>query len=319
MAPKAVPADPLIDTAIRNDNGIRIVGGSGAAGRLEVSSKDSWVAGDKPVGWRPVCDDAYFDNTMAQVMCKLLGYTYGRQFFSPTVTYRAPDPNATRTGGPVGSMTCFPQRAAGRLLQGVASFDDEADAAQTDEPLILQRKGGAQRGRALAPLRGSVNTPRKAPYGCNFLLGSCDYTGPLAGIECSVPPFTSPPSPVQQSSLIRMVGGQSSTGGAEANLCDGEYDFRCAIYGRAELLVEDWPGSRPGKWLVDARFPDEPFDIPTAPSDDPEDFDASNYTAWVTVKGGDFANALTVQSLQYEVTPSCADGRLFAIYCGVII
>jgi hypothetical protein len=44
---------------------------------------------------------------------------------------------------------------------------------------------GVRRRRLLTPLWGSVDHPKDAPFSCQFRKGECEFTGPLAAIECS--------------------------------------------------------------------------------------------------------------------------------------
>ncbi|PNH10771.1 hypothetical protein TSOC_002457 [Tetrabaena socialis] len=94
---------------VGSKNGVRLVGGSGLRGRLEVSSVDGWLTNyeEGVVAWRPVCDSGFFDDSMAQagqgagsrvswvVMCEMLGYGFGRKYYTTAVAFREPSDTAS--------------------------------------------------------------------------------------------------------------------------------------------------------------------------------------------------------------------------------
>ncbi|KXZ42227.1 hypothetical protein GPECTOR_178g236 [Gonium pectorale] len=82
--------------------GVRLTGGSGGIGRLEVRPADpNWNA------FLPVCDEDWSRGPtgIEQVMCQLLGYRYGRQYYSNELNYRTGDASLT---GPLVALECSP-------------------------------------------------------------------------------------------------------------------------------------------------------------------------------------------------------------------
>ncbi|GFR50733.1 hypothetical protein Agub_g12990 [Astrephomene gubernaculifera] len=251
-AAKKLPKPP--PAPIRERNGVRLTGGSGSKGRLEVSSTASWLTDGTPgaVTWRPLCDDDSLGDSLPQIACEMLGYKYGRRYYSPDVNYREADPNATRMDAPLGYMYCSKKGSHRRLASSHAADNEEAAGMSAAAALDLDQGSSSSRvrgGRALlAPLRGSVNTPAKSPYSCSFRLGDCGYPGPMAGVECSnsllppapppppVPP-TPPPAPPPKSDSIRLVGGANTDSRVEPNLCSSPEDPLCAFFGRVEVQV----------------------------------------------------------------------------------
>ncbi|KAG2433295.1 hypothetical protein HXX76_008362 [Chlamydomonas incerta] len=212
-------------------NGVRLAGGqqgTRSRGRLEISSADY----DGEVTWRPVCASSYFGDAQAQIMCEMMGYVYGRTYFSAEVSYlntsesatpqtadslfcmsNSPTPPSSSDSPPTDDQ--FGGRRRRRLLHNVAA-SDRTDGANSHAGAISaiangaaarQAAGGRAAGahrRGLRSMRSyRINSPLDAPYTCSFTLGSCDDTlGPLVGIECSLfelppapPPPPSPPSP----------------------------------------------------------------------------------------------------------------------------
>ncbi|GIL90338.1 hypothetical protein Vretimale_18201 [Volvox reticuliferus] len=238
----------------RFKNGVRLQGGERSVGRIELSSVNSWFNDDSvPVvkpAWNAVCDRD-FTEELAQIMCVMLGYSYGRKAYDPKFTYR----KETFPDGRIGKIFCTPQLQASRGLRGVttemeATLSETTVASRASRSLIGDRDPRVTRS-LYEPLRGTLNTSPRAPYMCTFRGGSCDTRGPLAGIQCShtplppdppLPPSPSPP-PMPAfpppSNYIKLVGGRpvdKPDEGVERNLaCDGDVD--CGGFGRLELQV----------------------------------------------------------------------------------
>ncbi|KAG2449418.1 hypothetical protein HYH02_005567 [Chlamydomonas schloesseri] len=266
-SPRAQPSQSGPPLAPREGNGIRLVGGSGSRGRLEVSSLDGWLNEyeEGAVAWRPVCNMVGFDDNDAQVMCELLGYTYGRLYYSDEVVRRAPNDTATDIDMPIENLDCSPNHAppATEVVDPTASGGRRL--------LLHGAASSLRRDRALlssAFRRGTVDIPADAPYRCEFYQRtetSCDYTGPLVGVECALQPFPpapppppSPPSPPDappaRDVLLKVYGngpGTASGGDLESNLCvppaadaedpqaaADEYDM-CRSSTRADMLITE--------------------------------------------------------------------------------
>ncbi|KAG2497018.1 hypothetical protein HYH03_005021 [Edaphochlamys debaryana] len=256
---------------VRNKNGIRLVKGKGSKGRLEISSKDQWLVtpGDaKGTAWRPMCDVGSYSDELAQTMCELLGYKYGRKYYTAAVNsrpYNAAVAADWRTH-PVDYMYCGDvDDTAGhrRLLRDVPRRQHTGA-----ERLGAEGRAGSGAASSNAMLRGrtgrdlqsvffgEVNIPAAAKVSCEFRMGSCNFTGPLAGLECANKPFkplpspspspspseSQPPPPPPKQASIRLRGDFAGALDAlEPNLCDlGDCSF-----GRAEIQVED--PSKPGE------------------------------------------------------------------------
>ncbi|PNH10773.1 hypothetical protein TSOC_002458 [Tetrabaena socialis] len=289
-------------------NGVRLVGGSGPRGRLEVSSVDGWLTDyeDGVLAWRPVCDSGFFDDSMAQaglVMCELLRYGFGRKHYTTAVAFRELNDTASWSDNPIDYIYC--------------------SAPEDDSSLP-----GIRHRNLLSPLRGTIRTPPNSPYTCSFHKGDCAYTGPMVGIECSGPPTFQ--NDIQQfgSFFDRQV-----------NLCEGSEDRECPFLARGELLVwapicappdpdlaamvadlackqlVDWPYTTLDLVIGEAGTP---FRIPAEPeAGAPEGaFRPSSYTAWATVIGGDAVGKMAVQQLDLQVrTSPCEDGRMLSFQC----
>ncbi|KAG2433294.1 hypothetical protein HXX76_008361 [Chlamydomonas incerta] len=241
----------------REGNGVRLVGGSGARGRLEVSSVDGWLNEyeEGAVAWRPVCNMVGFDDSYAQIMCELLGYQYGRLYYDDEVNRRAPNDTATDYDMPVENLDC---------QQNLSPPTSQIDSGPAGGRRLLGRR---------ALLRafpvGTVDIPADAPYRCEFdyrSQKSCDYTGPLVGVECSFlefppapPPPPSPPSPPdappsRKAALHTYGSGMGTYDPLESNLCvppaadapdpeaAAEEYAACTGATRADLVVADPAG-----------------------------------------------------------------------------
>ncbi|GIM12632.1 hypothetical protein Vretimale_15945 [Volvox reticuliferus] len=248
----------------RSGNGIRLVGASGSRGRLEISSTAAWLLAEgEEIAWRPVCAiGGLIDNNVAQIMCKLIGYKYGRRYFSPDVVYRAPPDGALPSVyDPVGYVYCNPSTGRRRLAGSDPQSDGEGggssaavnvvetgaetnlfDGSSSNDFATHRHHRNAR--SLLAPLYGNISIPATAPYQCRFRLGDCDYTGPLVGIECfnrkmppAPPPPPSPPylppAPPPGSMSIRLMGPNG--GPLETNICPSP--TFCQYFNRVELQV----------------------------------------------------------------------------------
>ncbi|KAG2427928.1 hypothetical protein HXX76_011915 [Chlamydomonas incerta] len=257
----------------------------------------------------PFCDRGFSDDA-AVTMCSLLGYKYGRKYYTVAANY----PGAEETPAPrrLQDLNCEDRaaRSGRRKLRGV---DDERDslwsvlaasvtrgsggsrAAQHPEQRRIATTAagastaeqaardlsevgsaadasGARAGRSLLavdengeyvpwlpaqPLQGTIDASVKRARQCGFRTSNlCGPDGPLAAVECSNKPFTTPatvafpmpsppPPPPDKSESIRFWSGAADTsasgsqalaGVVEPNLCDPATSTDC-IYGRAELLV----------------------------------------------------------------------------------
>ncbi|GIL60247.1 hypothetical protein Vafri_14882 [Volvox africanus] len=334
----------------RFKNGIRLAGDPGAKGRLEVSSTDAWfstVSGK--ASWSPVCDTSDFAKEDAVIMCKMLGYTYGRKYSSKfTTTPR--------------NETDF--RYVGRII---------CDEKIFDPPLPARSPPVRARSRSLyRPLVGSINTPKASPYTCRIRPGPCDNKGPFVGIECAHVPFDTilppppsppapPPLPPAVSSYVRFYGPQLSElynvyDDLERNLED-EDNMIGTLYGRLEVQVTSPVDGRPvwaplcfyndttdssyvdtiqmttadvacqqlynwpkmfdgGIGLVMTRVSNVRIDIPSGASVG-DDFDPTKVAAWATVLGnGADASPRTVQAMNIAIsTTPCKSGALLTVAC----
>ncbi|KAG2433296.1 hypothetical protein HXX76_008363 [Chlamydomonas incerta] len=344
--PTPAPGNP------RERNGVRLVLGDGPRGRLELSSTDGWLTDyvEGAVAWLPVCQMIGIDDLLAQNMCELLGYTYGRLYYTDEVAWRAPNDTASNSDLPIENLSCSPN-----YPDAPPPSSEGGDAAAT----------GGHRRRLLSPLRADVNIPSNAPYTCNFYsygTKRCDYTGPLVGVECgddefppAPPPPPRPPSPPNappdRNVQLKLYGrGVGTTADLETNLCDSEQQDDCASYQRAEMLIDDPANPGTQVWApicsVDnnddlaavvadtvckqaVNYPDPgyvsyygelrlPLQIPEEPDANAEGdlFRPSKYTTWVTLTGGEpDAKYPALQQMEYTVGSSCEGGQMFSLYC----
>ncbi|GLC37040.1 hypothetical protein PLESTF_001600900 [Pleodorina starrii] len=193
-------------------------------------------------------------------MCELLGFKYGRSYFTQEVAY--PSKKRYTNSAIVFGCEAKSRPSAGhrRQLRGDASATALALSAgadtHLDDPHSLATaatadasgQGNHVRARLLSYFPFSSSTPKAAPYDCRFYPGNCHWNGPLAGVECSNQPLPpapspppSPPSPPPYEASIRIIGGHDppTTGGPlEPNLCpaDAPQGF-CQMHARVELLV----------------------------------------------------------------------------------
>eukprot|EP00198_Chlamydomonas_reinhardtii_P009055 XP_001698392.1 predicted protein [Chlamydomonas reinhardtii] len=333
----------------REGNGIRLVGGggSGPRGRLEVSSKDGWLNEyeEGAVAWRPVCNMFGIDDSDAQVMCELLGYTYGRLYYDDEVNRRPPNDTATEYDLPIENLDCSPNHAPPT---------SEIDATSGARRLLSRR---ALRSGAI--YTGKVDIPAEASWRCTFALRtekSCDYTGPLVGVECSSPPsrrallrtygsgpntyeplesnLCAPPAEDAEDPEAAALEYEICTGSTRADLMLAESSGSevmaalCAIDEDEELAIlvadtvckqmADYSGEKGSSGYLSTVLPS--LQIPEAdPSTDalPPVFQASTYAnKWVTITGGQpDATYPALQQMDYTVGDSCASGRLFAFRC----
>ncbi|EFJ51375.1 hypothetical protein VOLCADRAFT_103418 [Volvox carteri f. nagariensis] len=253
----------------RSKNGVRLAGGSGPKGRLELSSVDAWFSNSsaptKPA-WNAVCDEDV-DEDVALIMCQMLGYSYGRKAYDARFSYRKPPTSTAR----IGRITCDQKDSSRRALRGLPTQTTATKNAggAADQPLLEVNVGSASDAhdprvdRSLyTPRMATLRSPPSAPYTCMFGMGRCDTQGPLAGLECShtplgdaSPPPPSPPSPPpappQHSSFIKLVGGRPADqpwNKVESNLaCISDY-YPCTNFGRVEALVDSLNGDGTMTW-----------------------------------------------------------------------
>ncbi|KAG2427933.1 hypothetical protein HXX76_011920 [Chlamydomonas incerta] len=234
----------------------------------------------------PFCDRGFSDDA-AVTMCSLLGYKYGRKYYTVAANY----PGAEETPAPrrLQDLNCEDRaaRSGRRKLRGV---DDERDslwsvlaasvtrgsggsrAAQHPEQRRIATTAagastaeqaardlsevgsaadasGARAGRSLLavdengeyvpwlpaqPLQGTIDASVKRARQCGFRTSNlCGPDGPLAAVECSNKPFTTPRHggvPHALAAAPRWPASWSPTCATPATSTD-------CIYGRAELLV----------------------------------------------------------------------------------
>lgn len=317
----------------RSKNGIRLVGGSGPRGRLEVATTSyPWSNGVERV-YRPVCDLESFDDDMAGIMCSLLGYKYGRKYYS-TATNHLPMPGTPVPDAqqPVSRLACYPTA-----------------------------EGGDGTGRRLLLEQGNVDIPGSAPYVCGFRQGGCGPAGPVVALECSDTAFgPAPPPPPQPPSPSPPPPRPPNTSPfvkifdiPEPNLCDAA-DYACFTQQRVEVYApaasgnstrsvwaplcavddalwgdqlyniicfqyQDWPWRFAGDSSVHqvSAFPgNAPFPIPSGPVVPGVDFDPSAYPLWAYVVGdGTTAGRSTIQELGLVLRPKPCPSGMLAMTC----
>ncbi|PNH10774.1 hypothetical protein TSOC_002459 [Tetrabaena socialis] len=262
-------------------------------------------------------------------MCEILGYAFGRKYYTTAVAFREPNDTAKWSDNPIDHIIC------------------SAPKNDSSFPGIRHRN-------LLSPLRGTIRTPPNSPYTCSFRKGDCAYTGPMVGIECSDQPFPpapppppAPPNPPNRPPTfqndIQQFGGYENI---EFNLCEGSEDPECSYLARGELLVADPGNPATQMWAPICAPPDPhlaamvadlackqlvdwpyttldsvtgeagtPFTIPAEPEAGTEGaFRPSSYTAWATVTGGDANGKKAVQQLDLQTSP-CEDGRMLSFQC----
>lgn len=320
-------------------NGVRIVlgrtGAGSVRGRLEVQSSNLLYG---QTLWRPVCAST-FDDSQAQIMCEMLGYSSGRTYYTRTVAYRDLIPNGDCNSAwserPVGYLRCEARAPSRRHLQ---------QRAATGRQLL----------RSLA--MADLDAPPSSPYTCQFAGGGCPYIGPMAGVECTnrsfrpaSPPPPSPPSPPDTRAQIRLVGNPYGPDGGgspiEPNLCSGAEDAdACARLMRVEVLVKNplktnelvWAPvcapSDPALAVQQATLaclqaagsygasgmPGEALPVPST-AGGPDEFTPANYPAWVSYSSSFTTDCIkTFQKLKVRIAKKPCARLLTVAECAII-
>ncbi|GIL80488.1 hypothetical protein Vretimale_16060 [Volvox reticuliferus] len=336
-------------------NGVRLVGGTKSAGRVEVLPVEPWVTND----WVQICDDSFSD-LAAQNLCRMLGYRFGRKYYTTEIAFPI---NVTNIKA--GYMKCYKTNNGRRLNEEVIMSGDDDDLAED------ANHHAARQGRnLLAPAWGYVNNgTSKAPFICQFRVGTCNPAGPVAGLQCfknlsqvppAPPPPPSPPNPpplppaVANSIRIFTNNTSNNDGHLEPNLCNNPNTSSvCQSNGRVEIEVDSPDTSTPGKiwapvcnvtdslakkvarlaceqryqekarpwlsgeWIIWVSVSPIPFYIPNnAGAVRAGDFNPAAVKGYVTITGGDFEGAQKLQDLQYQVSSKpCDQSAMFAFTC----
>ncbi|KXZ42231.1 hypothetical protein GPECTOR_178g240 [Gonium pectorale] len=240
--------------------GVRLAGGSGSVGRLEMRSSANFLG-----QWLPVCDDDSFRSTQStrreypRIMCQLLGYPYGRHTYLDELIYRPGDASLSR---PVKINFCSAKASSegGRHLLGRLGEGSDAGGSSLVE---------GDRRQLYSPIVGTIDAAPDAPYECQIQSGLCDKTGPLVALECSHtllpelprPPVRPVPGPTSAwgSGSVRLMGGVGQywlgmvgiqgvmSFRVEPNLCNYKNIGDC-LYGRVEIEVPAPGGGNGTVW-----------------------------------------------------------------------
>ncbi|GIL60300.1 hypothetical protein Vafri_14929 [Volvox africanus] len=230
-------------------NGVRLVGESKSQGRLEVLPRQPWATN----GWVQVCDDTLTDLT-AQNLCKMLGYRFGRKYYTAEVAFPV---NVTHIKA--GYISCYQQTNSRRLDEEMITTSTADDTITAEDPGVVHHQGR----KLLAPSIGFINATSKAPFTCRFRVGTCNPLGPVAGLQCAnirkslqpappppPSPPTPPPSPPAVANYIHIIGNiiPGLDGAVEPNLCNAPNTaYTCLNYGRVEIEVNSPDTTNPEK------------------------------------------------------------------------
>lgn len=335
--PTAQPSPAPSGPPTREKNGIRVVldGGNATRGRVEVSYKIPGLE----VRWLPLCG-VHFTDEQAQIMCQMLGYRFGRKYYSTEAVYPARPSNAGSGYSPVNLSYCDAEGGRRR-----------------------------RRGRSLQSLfAGEVNAPPTAPYRCYIAYAGpeCPDTGPFAAVECAGRPFppappppptppAPPPPPVSKKDTIRLIGGRSIDASSllEPNLCVGKAQELCQSgYSRVELLVADASGSGQEVWSPVCYPEDEqlgaklaklvceqfyyypwaktiPWYVSSAPGPvafpilqgdtAPGGFTPDAYTTYTSFGGSVEASTYYLQQTSLQLSSTPCDTGLMAVQCWIAV
>ncbi|GIL60298.1 hypothetical protein Vafri_14927 [Volvox africanus] len=222
-------------------NGVRLVGGDESHGRVEVLPRQPWASKT----WVQVCDSSFTD-LMAENLCQILGYQFGRKYYTEAIAF----PGSKVTSIKASGISCFVGSSGYRREldeEGLISADDDAVTHQDVDTGGVSRQGR----KLLAPLWGYIDAPELSPTVCQFRVGTCNPVGPVAGLQCSnlslpsaplpppAPPSPPPPPPAA-SNLIRFLASYTSRGDGpiEPNLCNNTNTSSvCNAYGRIEIQI----------------------------------------------------------------------------------
>ncbi|GIL73616.1 hypothetical protein Vretifemale_3779, partial [Volvox reticuliferus] len=159
-------------------NCVRLVGGSGGKGRVEITSAYLTPTGGSK--WIPLCEGGL---PTAQIVCELLGFKYGSFYTEPSIQFPANSSyNSSAT-----SMYCIqkPPRVGGhRHMLREVDPKPLAIAAAAAENGDLDKQH-QQRDRSLSETLYPVSFPKNAPYECYVRRGNCHPDGPFAAVECT--------------------------------------------------------------------------------------------------------------------------------------
>ncbi|KAG2439566.1 hypothetical protein HXX76_004919 [Chlamydomonas incerta] len=235
-----------------------VKGPSATQGRLQVqlNSPFKWQG-----EWQYFCDDGFTD-AHAATACSMMGYKFGRKYYSTAVAY----PAATDTTYyRMRDLNCDSDR------RGLISTADMGADADTDD---ITGAVGAQQDVREASRRGLLGKASSfagsttmaykitgsgkggAPVcRARIAVGGCRAGGPMAGVECSNkkfgpappppprPPSPSPPPVQKTEEEVRMYQGgmdnwPAAYGVLEKEFCDVDAGESC-IFGRVDLAIKD--------------------------------------------------------------------------------
>ncbi|GIL57426.1 hypothetical protein Vafri_12651 [Volvox africanus] len=237
-------AAPVTSEYTYTKNGVRLIGGNKSVGRVEVLSEQQQQ-------WFQVCDAGFRDD-LALVLCKMLGYKYGRKYFAPDIVF--PKNFTERIAS---TLICEAVLGGGgrRLIQERSTNLRVGDDSQS-----------VRRGRDLRSLNWDrIDSPASAPYDCQFRAFVCNPAGPVTGLQCSstsLPPAPSPPpqppnpppAPPSIASMIRIFVTDNdmpvtSDGFVEPNLCANPKSANLCdkYFGRAEIQINNTDPKVPTK------------------------------------------------------------------------
>ncbi|KAG2496571.1 hypothetical protein HYH03_005393 [Edaphochlamys debaryana] len=251
-------------------------------GRVEV-----WVDdGRETKDWLPICDDNMHNNPRANstgggeaessngwrvdayTVCTMLGYKYGRKYYSSSVTFKR---TVTGSDKAVRDIQCEPQsqrrrlaesgmeQAPARALRGARGRGSARRMLATDQYGEWVPFAGGQR---LILSTAEQQGKGRAPWDLCFITAynGCPAPGYLAGGECSnkrfrkpAPPMTPeppspPPPPPSKAPFVRLLK-------PEPNLCANATSPDCSNYRRVELLVTDPQDASKTVWAPLCGFP----------------------------------------------------------------
>ncbi|GIL50009.1 hypothetical protein Vafri_6339 [Volvox africanus] len=343
-------AAPVTSEYTYTKNGVRLIGGNKTVGRVEVLSEFEQQ-------WFQVCDGGFGDS-LALVLCKMLGYNYGRKYFAPDIVF--PKNFTERIAS---NLNCVSGTSGRRLIQERSTNLRAGDVSQP-----------VRRGRDLRSIAlDRIDAPASAPYNCQFRTFVCNPAGPVTGLQCSntsLPPAPSPPprppnpppAPPSVASMIRIFVYEysltpASDGDVEPNLCTNPKSANLCKdhYGRAEIQINNTDPKVPTKiwapvcgitnvtlasevaivacvqryqiqylpWVgnvyyIGALVSRIPYYIPSK-AVKPGDFNPAAVKAYVTITGRKTDNPTKLQDFKYTVSKTgCNSRALLAFHCDLV-
>ncbi|EFJ46369.1 hypothetical protein VOLCADRAFT_105573 [Volvox carteri f. nagariensis] len=292
------------------EGGLRLVRGTaGNVGRLEVqlTYPDEWVA---------LCDDGTFTAYEAGLFCKMLGYSYGRQFYAQGISTYGPDESD-------------PPELRGNL---VCTGDNDS---RPPYAFFLQMINFSSQQEVSCEVF-HVACPRNMLVAMECSETPFKYNGPPPPPSLPSPPPPPPPPPSMQDfiRLIRLTGSNPwMPDGLVVLLVNSSADGRtgepvwaplCAdgiagVDKIANMLCKQNDGFRDSPIRIILGSPREAIEI-TQQASTISDFNPSEYSHWVTVVGGISSSAYTVYDTQLQVTTQpCSSGYLFHVICYTIM